>query len=776
MATVLREEAEPTTGPRSAEGRRSTDHETLQEDAEEAGASDPTEIDTRNYAEDEPTNARGLTFLQNLTPHCRSDRSAFDSDARQLYNLWAATRDIHFYEGRAQVYIPACHKSIERACAKQYARLFPAGDDYFDVETLPPGQEEQEEIAQDLESAKALMAYDLQACVKLKRWVLSFLRQFNILGTSVSALDYVTAEEAQAMAGRTQYRLARQPEQPGKPLIGQPMKDLSEVGPTGRPVDLFTWYIWPVTINTLADAEVVFEDRLVSRATLKKWRKAGRYAFTDGDLAAHAGRSPQYSIWSSTYRMQERGVNPSDPDNDLFVVTTAYAKFALRGDPKTDEETEEIPCQFTMVNDGLLIELRQNQKWHQQPPYQVARMNTYVDEFYGRGLVYFTRSLQYLINDVTNQTLDGLAYVLNPIAAVDPDFADPDLLQYRPGAKWPIDKNKLMFLQIPDHSVQGFGAVRQLYEFSQDVAGASTGGMYLPTMGVARGADTATGQSLLIAQGDIDVNLIVADLEGDWLQPMLQQIDSLEQQFLPIQGDRILRALGPQALPMLQHGMRVRRETMLGTRIYHWTGNNTSEQREQFQKHGPDMLKILAQLKQANDPDYRINLAPFVKDLYRSFSFPNADDIIEITEQGNGFEPALEHAVMAAGWPIEPRWGEEYIAHMTQHDAALPMARAQGWGDRLEKHMFQTLALVQKAGAAAMPPGGMPTAGAPGGPGMPGGAPIPPANGPGPAPPPGVIARPPMVRPGAPGPGGPYGGPVPPPGGVIPRPGWPGGV
>ena len=230
---------------------------------------DILQIDVKNYAEDPEANGRGLTFIQNLLPHCRSDRAAFDSDCRQLYNLWDAKRDLHYYEGRAGVYIPACHKAIERACAKQYARLFPAGEDYFDVETIPPGEEEQEEVAKDLESAKALMAYDLQACVKLRRWILPFLRQLNILGTSPSALDYVTMEEASAIAGRTQYRLKRKQKEAGSPLVGQGVREMDEVGPIGRPVDLFTWYVWPPTVNNLKLAELCFEDQLLSEATLK---------------------------------------------------------------------------------------------------------------------------------------------------------------------------------------------------------------------------------------------------------------------------------------------------------------------------------------------------------------------------------------------------------------------------------------------------------------------------------------------------------------------------
>lgn len=722
------------------------------------------EIDQKNHAEDKEANGRALKFLQDTLPHVRSDRSAFDTDNRTLYNLWDTKRDIHYYRGRAALYIPSAHKAIERACGKQLARLFPSGDDYFDVGTIPPGEEEQEEVAQDLESAKALMFYDLKRCVKLRQWIMPFLRQFNILGTSPSALDYLTQEEVEAMSSKRRYRLVRQKDTPGEPLAGKSVPRIDEIGPTGRPVDLFTWYVSPSTANNVQDAQVVFEDQLLSEATLLKRRKAGRYHFEDGDLKAHAGKAPEYSIWAGMSRMSERGAQTTDPENTLYVVTSAYANWL----PEDKEDAEPIPCRLTVVNDALVIEARQNPWWHQLPPYQVARLFQYVDEFYGRGLVYFSRTLQYLINDIANQTLDGMSYTLNPIACIDPDFPDPDLLQYRPGAKWPIDKEKVLFLQIADHSAAGFAAIRQLYEFSQDVAGASTGGMALPTLGIAQGAKTATGQSLLVAQGDIDVNAIVStSLEEQWLEPKLQMIDSMEQQFLPIQGERVLRALGPKAMPLLRDGMRVRREMMLGTRVYSWKGSVLTEQREKFQKHGADMLKILAQLKQANDPDYRINLAPFVKDLYRSYAFPNADEIIQLVEPGEGFDPELEHAVMAAGWPVKPRWGEPYIPHLAKHNAMLPQARAQGWGKRLETHMHETLAMLQKAGPGAMQGQAMPALG-PGGPGQPGVVP------PGAVPPPGNGGVP--VPPEVAAAGGRFGTAVPPPGGAIPQPAWPGGA
>ena len=130
-----------------------------------------------------------------------------------------------------------------------------------------------------------------------------------------------------------------------------------------------------------------------------------------------------------------------------------------------------------------------------------------------------------------------------------------------------------------------------------------------------------------------------------------------------------------------------------------------------------------------NDPDFRINPAPFFKDLYRSFSFPNADEIIQLVEPGEGFDPDLEHAVMAAGWPTEPRWGEPYIPHLAAHNAMLPQARAQGWGGRLEAHMHKTLSMLQTAGPKAMQGQAMPALGS-GVPGQPGA--VPPGGIPGP--------------------------------------------
>lgn len=702
----------------------------------------PYQIDTRNFAEDPEANKQAKAFLGPLLTAARDDRQEFDTLNQQLYNIWDCTTDIRWYLGRADIYFPAGHRAIERAIAKQMARLFPTGNDTIDVRSVPVGDETLERQATDLDAAKALMWYDLHHLIKLRKKFPAFLRQLNALGTSAWALDYVTSEELAAQSSRQTIRLQQHPT---LNLQGNVGPHPEEAGPRGRAVDLFTWYVWPPTTDDLLDAIVVFEDRLVTSDFLKAERDKGRFTFTDQQLKDSEGKFPDNSVWGRSDRLAGR-TNVDNPEK-LHVLTYAYALWdppqimateAPEGEtapPPTDSEEpgdNTRAFQFATIGaDETLVLARQNPWWHQRCPYVYGRLYPWINETYGRALVYFIRKLQYQMNDTGRQTFDAQTYSLNPIAAVDPALVpDPEAMQYRPGAKWPVAPNSVRWLTIPPTHRYGFESIRQLFEMIQESAGAATGGQYLPTLGIAKGAETATGQSLLVAASDIDVALVVNSIEEDVLEPMCTLIDATEQQFLPIEGSRILRALGQKAIPLLQDGMSIRRHQLQGTRTYVWTGNHISEQREQFQKIGGEFLKILTQIQP--DDKGRVNLWPFLKNFYRSFGFPDADNIFLTRQVGPGVEPGLEHLVLASGHPIPPKLGEKYLEHLQIHDGTLPQAEAEGWGEALRAHIAETIvimrddpaflaSLVQQQAAppppgAAVPPApgaSVPAAGAP---------------------------------------------------------------
>lgn len=697
----------------------------------------PFEIDARNHAENKEAVTAAQDVLLPMLAQARKDRQGFDATNKELYNIWECRRDVSWYKGRANVYLPAGHRCIERAVAKQMARIFPSGDDCLDVRPVPPGDDADDAVAKNLEASKALVWYDFTALLKIRKRFPIFLRQLNTIGTSPWATDYVTPEEIAASTARRRVRMVRDPGRPGS-LAG--IRDLprEESGPRGRICDLFTWYVWPATVDDLEDASLVFEDVLVTRGYLIEERRRKRLHFDDALLDRTAGVAPTHSAWANSDRLKERGVGDSEDKGKFFVLTLAYMEFTPPGGiageqpTQTDEETgeEAVPFKFAVLGDAEVVGLQQNPWWHQSPPYDAARLLTWVGEFYGRGAIYPIQQLQYQLNDTARQTFDAQTYALNPIVAVDPTLVpDPDLLQYRPAAKWPVPPNAIKWYSIPPTHRQGFESVRQLWETISEVSGAATGGQYLPTLGVAKGAETATGQSLLVAQGDIDISLVVTSIEEDVLEPLAHRIDTLEQQFLPVSEERILRAMGQKGLPLLANGMRIRREQMLGTRTYLWTGNMVSEQREQFQKIGPKFLEIISKIEA--DEDGRANKWQFIKQLYRSFGFSDADQVIQTPEAANDITPAEEHAVIVHGHEVAPRFGQDHIAHLQEHDAALPEAKAGGWHLSLKKHIIQTMLLMrndptfkrpeppppQGQPGMPMPPGGMPQG--PGGPPMP---------------------------------------------------------
>jgi len=180
---------------------------------------------------------------------------------------------------------------------------------------------------------------------------------------------------------------------------------------------------------------------------------------------------------------------------------------------------------------------------------------------------------------------------------------------------------------------------------------------------------------------------------------MMGMVDTTEQQFLPTDEDRILRALGPKAPAYLRNGNRVRREQMVGMRTYTWVGSTVSEQRDEFQKQGPAMLGILSKIPPT--PDGRVNIYAFLKQLYRSFNFPDADKVVQTPSSDEHIDPAMEHRVMEAGHSVEPVPGEKYALHLRAHLLAMIAARQAGWADTLVAHMQKTAALMQAEQQAA---------------------------------------------------------------------------
>jgi len=674
-------------------------------------------IDTANYAEDEGIRAKALKYITGITQQTRQDRQEWNTECERLYNIWDVRRDVRYYTGRADLYIPAGHKAIERFKSKLLARLFPTGDDFFDVRSSPIGMESDEGVARTLDAAKALMWYDLHACMKIRRQMPTWARQLAVTGTSPAEIGYMTAEEVNRMRGATSAQLIRA-QSPAR-LMGERVQRRKEVGPTFRTVDFFTWYVYPNSSDELEDAILVFEDQLVTEQTLLEWRRAGRYDFDLTKLREYKGKVPDDSVWKASRRLQERGVQAEANTGNLYILTTAYGYW----NPDDEEDPEGgMQYQFAIVGDELCIQVRQNPWWHQMPPYVCGRLLRYVNEFPGRGLVYPIRKLQYHLNDLTEQTFDSMTYSLNQIAAIDPAFcSDPNLFQYRPGAKWPVPPNAIRWFTPPDVHSQGFQGIRQLYELIQESTGASTGGQYMPTLGVARGAETATGQQLLMAAADLDINDVATSQEEEVFEPMMGMVDSTEQQFLPTDEDRILRALGPKAPAYLQNGNRVRRDQMVGMRTYTWVGSTVSEQRVEFQKQGPAMLGILSKIPPTREG--RVNIYPFIKELYRSFNFPDADAVVQIASSDEHIDPAMEHRIMEAGHPVDPVPGEQYTLHIRAHLMAMIQARQAGWGETLAAHIKKTIALMQAeqqaqqaaqmAGLAAQIQGGPGNGGAP---------------------------------------------------------------
>src|SRR5437660_1214308 len=87
----------------------------------------------QNFATDERLAKAARDLVQPMIKRARRNRVKIDERARRRYNQWALQVDDQFYKGRANAYLPAVRKGIERLVTAAIRETFPS-DRFWDAE------------------------------------------------------------------------------------------------------------------------------------------------------------------------------------------------------------------------------------------------------------------------------------------------------------------------------------------------------------------------------------------------------------------------------------------------------------------------------------------------------------------------------------------------------------------------------------------------------------------------------------------------------------------
>jgi hypothetical protein len=148
-------------------------------------------------------------------------------------------------------------------------------------------------------------------------------------------------------------------------------------------------------------------------------------------------------------------------------------------------------------------------------PFADAR--DYVDAslFYAKGEIDFIADEQELLNDITNQRIDAVTYVLNPMYTLDPKYADKlEQVESVPGAVYPFERDTLNRIDMgtipPDsfnESMNIKNEIRETTASNEVVKGVGE---------VAGGKATATEINAQIAGAGQRINLKITQIENGY--------------------------------------------------------------------------------------------------------------------------------------------------------------------------------------------------------------------------------------------------------------------
>jgi hypothetical protein len=728
----------------------------------------------QNLALDPEITARVKAELLPLILQARSGRQALRDRWLRYFRIWSPRHDIQGYKGRTNTYFPIGRRWIEQWVTRIKRDLFPDSD-WFACRAL------RQDFEDRVPAKVALQKYWMRRYMRLRRHSLPFLRQLVMYGTSPVRNVWRCIEHMQPA-------LRDVLEDDGTPS-GQTIQEVEKVadflGPTFEPVDLFAFYVWPVTASSVDSATLAFEDRCVSRSHVETLAAQPLDPANPKAGNVYEGFSELLELYASA--IQSRGSSSSGAKYDALSIRLADKGFTAPLDqnlPAALRPLDLTECSWTadlegdgqqrylvtLGADSIVLRVQRRPFWHGGTQWLCGRFIEIAEEFYGRGLPEQFDHMQYFVNDLGNQSADAFVWSTNPIAVVDIGAVhDPTSLRMTAGAKWLANAAGVQFTTPPQVAAQaGLEAVQGFMGMADNLVAPTPARPMVP--GQQSGPQDSAGLAAQLADSAVDLRAIVENLEDDILVPLLERSDILSQQCLD--RDIVLKVAGQDGVELLEHPITV--ADLVGEYEWEWLGTTSALNQQVRAQQMVQGIALIAQIPPDQLAAEGVTVDwQYVLTQYWSLGLglPNADRVLKSAgpkgPQDWRFENALARVNRAEELQVSP--ADDHRAHVQGHQ---PMLDKDVLTDdahaTLQKHVqdhiaFMMAAEVQKlqqqiAAMAPPPPLGGPPGGPMGPPGPPGGMPGAPGPPPG-GPPPG----PPVV----PVPGG---GPIPP-APVVPAPG-----
>jgi hypothetical protein len=608
----------------------------------------------KNYATNESVAERAHQHVIEMIRAARNGRRSKEEEWIEDLRLWSCQNsDSQMYIGRSNLIIPELHNQVETSVSQLQQALFPNAD-YLGVIPMKQTQED------DAEDIKAAVFHELDHKNNLPSLMERFQRQKVLYGTAF--LKPVFEKQLKTVVARTE----------------KGYNDFRQVpkfqGVKVHCMDTFRAYVYPETVVTAEEALIAFDESFVPKHVLEDMD----VYHVPSDLGeVH----PDFMDvgWVDTVRMSIANLaTASAHRKHAVLVTECWCDFDI-------VKGERVPCVITLANYSKVIRVQRNPFWHQSKPYIVGRyMKGPAGEFYGHSLPERMRSLQYMMTDLGNQTMDSLTYSLNPIALIDPGFAgDVNSFKLQPGAKWFASPQGVKFETFPDISATGFqglqqirGMIQQFSDNSPNIAPQLSGKVRSATQAATVQNQVSANMKALARSDEFEVLAPLADMTH-WL---LKQFQTEEYQIVvqgPEKGEWITKQINPEVLHkdclLVWRGTEVAEKTAVRNQQL-LSAYNMALQTSSLMPGQIDMPKLLKEVM--NEAFGLKDLGIFIED-----------------QKKKTIDPELENQSLSMGEEVEVHLGDNFEGHMETHrkgyqEAETPEARI-AYLRHMEKHEVQ---------------------------------------------------------------------------------------
>lgn len=303
----------------------------------------------------------------------------------------------------------------------------------------------------------------------------------------------------------------------------------------GTAIDYFMWDIdHPKMINIpLRD---FFIDPLAT--SLENARYCGRrYLCTLDELKSFEIIDPEDKSEDPKLIKRFKNLDSIEAGSDAPEKTDKEEKDILYGSTLSKPENKQVEVieywtlekTITVVNREVVAEDTKN--WFLQRaetldiknpkgmlPFADAHYVTDPSLFYSKGLTDFIADQQELLNDITNQNIDSISFILNQMYTLDPTFADLiNQIENIPGAIYPFPKGALE--PINQRSVPP-EAFNERMNIKNEIRETTASNEVVKGVGQQNSGTTATEINAQVAGAGQRMNMIVTQVENGYFHRM----------------------------------------------------------------------------------------------------------------------------------------------------------------------------------------------------------------------------------------------------------------